>query len=138
MSTDDERKKIFERTDGRCHICREQLAFQNYGKLNGEGIWEIEHSNPRANGGSDRLVNKYPACVRCNRKKGAGSTRKARAKHGYKRAPYSRKKKAEHAITGGAIGSFLSWFFVPLHIRIPVTLCSAVVGAIIGYKAEPD
>lgn len=138
MNTDEERKKIFEKTDGRCHICRKQLAFHNYGKLNGEGIWEIEHSNPRAKGGSDRLVNKYPACVSCNRSKGAGSTRKARAKHDYKRAPYSRKKKTEHAITGGTIGFFLSWIFVPPHIRIPLTLCSAVVGARIGYTAEPD
>ena len=135
MNTDEERKKIFERTDGRCHICREQLAFHNYGKLKGEGIWEIEHSNPRARGGSDRLVNKYPACVRCNRKKGAGSTRKARAKHGYKRAPYSRKKKTEHAITGGATGFLLSWFFVLPPVRI---LGAVVMGASIGYTTEPD
>lgn len=137
MNADEERKKIFEKTDGRCHICRKQLAFHNYGKLNGKGIWEIEHSNPRANGGSDRLVNKYPACVSCNRSKGSGSTRKARAKHDYKRAPYSRKKKTEHAIIGGAIGSFLSSAIAPSPIGIAIML-GAAVGAIIGYTTEPD
>lgn len=68
-------REIYERTNGRCHICRKQLAWCNYGVLGTHGAWEVEHSIPRAAGGTDHLNNLYPACIGCNRSKGDGSTR---------------------------------------------------------------
>jgi 5-methylcytosine-specific restriction endonuclease McrA len=58
---------IFEKTDGRCHICGTKLAFCRYGQDRG---WEIEHSIPVSLGGTDRLSNLYAAHIACNREKG--------------------------------------------------------------------
>jgi len=92
-SRDEERlREIFDRTDGRCHICWGCLAFSNYGQLGDRGAWEIEHSNPRSKGGSDRLSNLYAAHISCNREKGAAQTRTARARNGRTRAPLSKNK----------------------------------------------
>ena len=35
--TYEERIAIFERTDGRCHLCFARLAFSNYGQLGARG-----------------------------------------------------------------------------------------------------
>jgi len=59
--TDDELSLIFDRTDGHCHVCWRKLCFANYSRLSRRGAWEVEHSNPRLNGGSDRLCNLYAA-----------------------------------------------------------------------------
>jgi hypothetical protein len=53
------------------------------------GAWEIEHSIPRACGGSDRMNNLYAACISCNRAKGARTTRSMRLRRGLTRAPMS-------------------------------------------------
>lgn len=106
---DERLEKIFERTDGRCHICWGPLAFRNYGKLGERGAWEIEHSNPRCKGGSERLSNLYPAHTRCNREKGRMHTRTARGWNERTRAPLSqakqREKRGENALTGAGIGA---------------------------------
>ena len=107
---DDTLNLIYDRTSGYCHLCRKRLAFKNYGFHGTRGAWEVEHSNPQANGGTHRLNNLYPACTRCNRSKGAASTRSIRSKNGWVRAPLSLTKRtsarAENAFlvaTGGAI-----------------------------------
>lgn len=83
---------IFRKTDGRCHICWKRLRFNSYGQSSG---WEVEHSNPRCNGGTDRLCNLFPAHRSCNREKGMRTTRTARSWNGQTRAPLSRMKKEE-------------------------------------------
>jgi 5-methylcytosine-specific restriction endonuclease McrA len=60
--------EIFERTDGRCHLCSKPLALSNYGRLGRRGSWEVDHSKPRARGGTDRLSNLLPACPACARR----------------------------------------------------------------------
>ena len=87
---DDRLNEIYDSTAGRCHICRKKLSLRNYGLLGRRGAWEVDHSNPRARGGSDRLNNLRPACISCNRSKQHRTTRTARAWHGHSRAPRSR------------------------------------------------
>ena len=65
--------EIYDRTTGYCHICHKKLAFKNYSSVGSRGAWEVEHSKPRAKGGSDNLKNLYPACIFCNRSKGKKS-----------------------------------------------------------------
>src|SRR5262245_15774497 len=84
---------IYDRTDGRCHICGKKVNFRNYGRVGFRGAWEVEHSVAWALGGTDCRQNFFPGCVSCNRAKGTLSTKSARAKYGRKRAPLSRLRK---------------------------------------------
>jgi len=137
MYTDEELSRIYDRTSGYCHLCWRKLAFTNYNKPGRRGAWEVEHSNARANGGSDRLANLYPAHITCNRSKQARSTRSARAEYGYRSAPLSaearKKAKVRNALTGGALGALAGalvgpgWPFV-----------GAAIGAGLGHKRNPD
>jgi 5-methylcytosine-specific restriction endonuclease McrA len=128
---------MYDRTSGYCHICHKKLAFKNYGLCGKRGAWEIEHSNPKANGGTNRLNNLYAACIPCNRSKGANTTRSARARHGKTCAPLNveKRKNAQFANTvayglaGAGIGSVLG----------PAgTVVGALIGAHVGSKKNPD
>jgi len=137
--SDEQLEKIFGRTDGKCHICAKKLTFSNYGQCEGRGKWEVEHSNARANGGTDHLNNLYAACISCNRSKGAGSTRAARAANGRTRAPYSAKRKAEvtqgNTIGGGLAGLALTALFTVNPVALTF---GALVGGAIGNSIDPD
>src|SRR2546423_8127834 len=87
------RRRIYDRTDGYCHLCCKKLSFINYACYGARGAWEVEHSIPRSRGGTDHLNNLYPACISCNRYKAAQSSRSARSLNGRKRAPFSRERK---------------------------------------------
>jgi hypothetical protein len=87
--------EIFERTDGKCHLCGKGMCRSNYATLGARGAWEVEHSNPRCKGGSDHLNNLYGAHIRCNRFKGQKMTRTARSWHGRTKAPLSAQKKQD-------------------------------------------
>ena len=106
--TDKEIDIIWERTNRRCHICRKTIARRNYGTIDRRGSWEVDHSNPRAKGGTDRLSNLLPACIKCNRRKQDGSTRNARAEHGHSRRPLSAEEleraQAKNILGGAAAG----------------------------------
>jgi len=138
MAYDEKRRDaIFERTDGRCHICRKQLARKNYGTAGRRGAWEVDHSKPRAKGGSDRLNNLYPACISCNRSKQASATRTARSKKGYRAAPLSARKKARN----GALGATLCT--VAARALLPALGPGGLIGAgLLGFWAgaqyEPE
>lgn len=60
---------IYQRTSGKCHLCHDPLARSNYARFGERGAWEVEHSVPRARGGTDRLNNLYAAHICCNRSK---------------------------------------------------------------------
>lgn len=134
----DKLKLIYARTSGRCHLCSKKVAFSNYGILGARGAWEVDHSVPRARGGTDRLNNVLPACIPCNRSKGDGSTRSARAKNGRTRKPMSEgergrargKQAAGGAVVGGAIGFFLG--------GPPGAVAGAAIGAGIGASVDPE
>jgi 5-methylcytosine-specific restriction endonuclease McrA len=129
---------IYDRTAGYCHICGKKLAFKNYAAPGAQGAWEIEHSVPRANGGTERRNNLYAACIPCNREKRDGSTRAARARHGRTRAPLSREKRAaarrRKAVAGGAAGAVIGGrFFGPAG-----ALIGGLIGAAIGDSAKAE
>ena len=67
--TENQLRKIFDKTDGHCHFCGNKLDFKKRGKKSGslEGYWEVDHVFQRAKGGSASSDNCLPACVGCNR-----------------------------------------------------------------------
>jgi 5-methylcytosine-specific restriction endonuclease McrA len=129
-------RAIYERTEGRCHICRKQLSFRNYGSIGKRGAWEIEHSVAQARGGTDHGNNLFAAHISCNRSKGDASSRTARRQHGYQCAPYSARKRKRNAAIGAGIGS-LALFLVPPQFRVAAAVVGALTGAIAGYKRKP-
>lgn len=130
-------ERIYNRTEGRCHLCRKKLSLCNYGLLGRRGAWEIDHSNARTHGGTDHGNNLYAACIVCNRQKGVLSTRAARVRNGFARAPYSKKQRTRNAITGATIGSIAIGVLFPQY-RLLSWVVGAAVGALAGSKAEPD
>ena len=129
--------RIFSRTDGRCHICRKRLCFDNYGAIGKRDAWEIEHSHPRSKGGTDHLNNLYAACISCNRSKGNATTASARSGNGYRTAPLSKQKKQQNTLKGGIAGS-LAAFFVPPPLRLVALVAGAAAGALLGHDYEPE
>jgi len=129
---------IFDRTAGRCHICWGTLAFKNYARFGERGAWEIEHSNPRSKGGSDRLSNLYAAHITCNREKGAMRTKTARAWNKQTRAPLSRtkrqQKREENMWAGAGVGA-LSGAAVGGPIGFVI---GGIAGAFVGSEIDPD
>jgi 5-methylcytosine-specific restriction endonuclease McrA len=115
MYDNDRLNRIYDKTDGHCHICHKKLAFTNHGKRGTKGAWHVEHSVPKAKGGTDHLNNLFPACVGCNHEKGTVHTKTARGWKGNTRAPHSASKKKQiktkntigGAVIGGAVGALL-------------------------------
>lgn len=135
MTYSDERlEQIFDRTSGYCHICGGKLSFRNYAAYGARGAWEVEHSKPKCEGGTNHLNNLYAAHIYCNRSKRATCTRKARAKYGRTKAPLSSKRRAEaksqNAASGAFIGGTLGGLFGG-----PI---GAAIGAAIGGSSGYD
>lgn len=138
MFTKNNLKKIYDKTTGKCHLCHKKLSFNNYGQIGAKGAWEIEHSVPRAKGGTDHLNNLYPSCISCNRTKGKRSTRSIRAQNGVVKAPLSKinreKAKTATTLTSGLVGGVLG-----AATGGPIgALIGAVIGASIGNNSNPD
>lgn len=132
------RRTVFQKSNGRCHLCLRSLAFSNYGNHGARGAWEIDHSRPRSRGGTDHLNNLYAAHTTCNRAKQARSSASVRMGNGYTRPPLSaaamEKLKSEDAWVGAlTIGLFGARFFGPAGLLI-----GAVIGAISAYSVERD
>lgn len=130
-------ERIYDRTEGRCHLCRKKLSLCNFGLFGRRGAWEVEHSTARANGGTDHGNNLYAACIACNRRKGTLSTRAARGRNGFTCAPYSKKQRTRNTITGATIGSVAIGVLFPQY-RLLSWVVGAAVGALAGSKVEPD
>jgi hypothetical protein len=130
------RRAVFGKTNGHCHICHGPLAYSNYGNHGTRGAWEIDHSIPRARGGTDHLNNLYPAHTSCNRCKQHRSNAGVRREYGQTRAPLSaaamEELKAGDALTGAlSIGLLGARFFGPAGF-----LVGAVVGAIGAFAVD--
>lgn len=139
MAFDDDRlDRVFKKTRGICHGCRKQLTRSNYGQPNRRGSWEVDHSVPKAQGGTDHLNNLYPICTDCNREKGDSHARTLRSKHGYSRPPLSpkeyQKKKRDHAAGGGILGATIGW---GTGGPLGALICGAI-GAGIGASSDPE
>jgi hypothetical protein len=135
---DERLERIFERIDGRCHICGGGLCFRNYGRADARGAWEIEHSHPRCKGGTNNLNNLYAAHIRCNRQKGSYTTRTARRWHLRTRAPFSSPKMAEirnrNALGLGLLGLLIG--AGTGGIGAALLFCGA--GACLGHSLSPE
>lgn len=137
---EEQKRAVFDKTDGRCHICRKNLSFKNHGCDGKRGAWHIDHSNAQANGGGHGLNNLLPACCGCNIEKSAGSTRAARKRsgHGKTRAPMSKVKKhaarTENTVLGGLGGLIVGGLAGgPLG-----AVLGTIGGAVLGSSADPE
>lgn len=130
------RKRIYDKTNGYCHICHRKLSFVNYGTNGAKGAWHVEHSIPKAKGGSDHLNNLYAACVSCNCEKGAKHTQIMRNRNGVSRAPLSRLKKErireENTYLGMTGGGLIGAVFGPGGIIV-----GAIIGGLFGEDISP-
>ena len=133
----DSLRKIFDRIEGRCHICRGKLAFCNYGKVDNHGDWEVEHSKPKLRGGTEHLNNLYAAHSSCNRSKNNGLNEEERVKHGYKNAQFSERQRQRNTCMAVGIGNLIPLLVVP-QIGIPIAITSAAIGTFVGYNTEPE
>ncbi len=128
---------VYDKTDGYCHICGKKLSFINYGIPGKKGAWQVDHSKPKAKGGSDHPNNLYPACISCNLEKSDYLTRTARRWNGRKNAPLSKVKKRlkrrDNTIYGAIIGGTVGSIVGP-----GGTILGATIGAFIGSDKNPD
>ncbi|MCL4740965.1 MAG: HNH endonuclease [Phycisphaerales bacterium] len=135
--SDEDLSWIYDRTSGYCHLCSKKLAFTNYGVPGARGAWEVEHSVPRACGGTERLNNLYAACVACNRSKQARSTRSCRNENGRSRAPLNRRARkvarAGNTVAGAGLGAFVGSLFGPVG-----AIAGGLIGAGLGHRENPD
>ena len=132
----EELNTVYDRTNGKCHLCHKTLSFKNYGMHGAKGAWHVDHSRAIANGGTNHMNNLFAACISCNLSKGTVSTKTARRWVGKTKAPLSREKRAiakkDNAIGGSVLGAGAGGA-----IAGPVgALIGGVLGAIIGY--DPD
>ncbi len=132
------RRQIYQRTDGKCHLCHKKLAFKNYGVFDARGAWEIEHSKAQANGGTHHLNNLYAACISCNRSKGAGSTQSARSRNGVSRAPYSKAKKERITRKNALIGTLAGMAVGTVFGTPAAILLCGTAGGLIGNNVDPE
>lgn len=122
---------IYDKTNGYCHLCHKKLAFSNYGINGAKGAWHIDHSIPRAKGGSDHLNNLYAACIPCNLTKSDSNNKLVRSVYGHKRAPYS-KSKLESIKNTNTSGGFIVGAIIGLRFGPIGALVGGLVGGLIG------
>lgn len=136
--TDEKLERIFDRTSGYCHICCLKLAFCNYNKRGSRGAWNVEHSIPRAHGGTDHVNNLYAAHIECNELKRTDSTRRSRRAHDRARAPYSatkrQEKRRENAVKSGIVGGTAGGAM----FGVPGVIIGGLLGVIDGFDQNPD
>lgn len=133
---EDTLRAIYAKTNGRCHLCSTPIAFSNYGAHGRRGGWEVDHSVPLSEGGTDHLNNLFPAHTSCNRSKQALSSHAARSANGKSRAPLSaeavRRAKIGRAFAGALAGGILG-----ARIGGPAGLwIGAIAGALAGLEAN--
>jgi hypothetical protein len=135
--SDEQLSNIYDRTNGRCHLCRKKLCFSNYGRWGQKAAWEVDHSLSRASGGSDHFHNLFPACMSCNRSKQAASSRSHRQRNGYTRVPLSKAKlqsaRESNVATGAIIGGLVGLLGGP-----GGALIGAGLGAWLGDTVDPE
>jgi len=58
------REKVFEKTNGRCHVCGKRLVLN--AKEGSRGRWHVDHILQVKNAGSHEIGNYLPICRDCN------------------------------------------------------------------------
>ncbi|MBI1944699.1 MAG: HNH endonuclease [Deltaproteobacteria bacterium] len=137
--SDDELRAIYRKTDGKCHLCWRVIRYALYGAYAERHGWEVDHSNPRAKGGTNRRSNLVAACCSCNRTKRASSTRGARKRNGVStRRPKSRNEKRATRRKNKAIGGTLGAAIGGAAFGPVGALLCGLVGAAIGNDVNPE
>jgi hypothetical protein len=134
----EELDRIYRRTNGKCHLCHGTIARRNYAAHGKRGAWEVDHSVPRARGGSDHGNNLQAACISCNRSKQDSHNRAIRHEHGHTRAPFSPKeigdRRARNAVIGGTGLALLGGA-----VGGPVGfIAGALLGSLGGHSIDVD
>jgi HNH endonuclease len=132
------REAIYDRSDGRCHLCRRRLAFANYGRTGRRGAWHVDHSRARARGGVDDGRNFYAACVSCNCSKQDQDNRSVRRAFGYTRAPLSRRRRQEARVSNAILGGGATWLIARAALAAGPALGLALVVAAFAWELDPD
>jgi 5-methylcytosine-specific restriction endonuclease McrA len=110
LTWDEETKRfVYEKNNGYCRYCDKKLSWINYGLIGARGAWEIDHSVPKALGGTDYFRNLWPACIDCNRDKGISTGKN------YRRTTQNSDDEDISPIIPAAIAlgalAFLGWLF---------------------------
>src|SRR5690349_2767038 len=80
--------RVFKQSDRRCFYCGLPLRFRDVAPdrdwvmVTGHNSAILEHKIPVCRGGKSNLTNCVPACVRCNREKGAFTVEEFRLARG--------------------------------------------------------
>jgi hypothetical protein len=122
---DDLLNAIYDRDGGRCHLCGRRRAFHNHAGGGARGSWDVDHGNPVANGGTNRLSNLRVACIPCNRGKGARSSRAYRAT--YRLSPGRQQ--------GSGLGELVAVLGAALLIAGLARALNPPATAVTGYRA---
>ncbi len=136
--TNQELDGIYQRSSGYCHLCHRKLARRNYGVNGARGAWHVEHSRPRAKGGTDHLNNLFAACVGCNCSKRAVTTRTARRWNGKTRAPLNPTRRKQAKFSNGLAGAVVGGLAGAVVAGPVGAVFGAVTGAGIGSSRNPD
>lgn len=136
--SDEKLERIFEKTSGYCHICCIKLSYCNYGIRGARGAWNVEHSIPKARGGTDHLNNLYAAHIECNEMKRTDCTRRSRAAHGRTRAPYSVAKREEQRTTNAIRKGIISGAAAGAVFGPAGVVLGGLIGAAAGFSENPD
>lgn len=96
---------IADKTNDHCHLCNGKFIYSHYGRLDKATGWEVDHSKARSKGGSEKLSNKLPAHVRCNRSKGTRSTRDYRRIYGFTKKPKSKVQVQNDKVLDDVVGA---------------------------------
>lgn len=130
---EDTKIKVFDKTDGHCHLCEKKLARRNYGNIGARGAWEIDHSVPISKGGKNHLNNYLAACISCNRSKGNSPTQQVRKHNGLNKKPLTKQQKQakarNKALVGATSGALLGSRFGPAGV-----LVGGALGALISAE----
>lgn len=74
--------RVYAKCGGKCHLCHRRIILSHYGRNDVPSGWHIDHSVPRAMGGTDHQNNLLPACWYCNLSKGARPSEMVRRRNG--------------------------------------------------------
>lgn len=132
--TRDELSDVLKKTGGRCHLCKKgRFSVKSYGTK-----WELDHSNPKARGGSDRRSNLLPAHVACNRSKQDRSTRSVRNENGFSKRPLSKDEqqaaRAKNTVAAAGLGAVLGGIVG----GPPGAWLGGAVGGFLGHNTDVE
>ena len=131
--SEQELRRIWKSTDGRCHLTGRRLKLKDYGRT-----WEVEHSKARAKGGSDHGNNLKPALIAANRSKQTMTSRAVRRSYGLQRSPMSSaeqdRTRAGNTAKGAALGAA-----VGAAAAGPVgALVGGILGGLVGRSSRVE